>query len=239
MVLPVAAPSVNRAFPGKIAATKADPPPSLGTGERAVAPAPSGRGSSPLVEPTLLLAAQEVGQRRGSDPRELTDTEKLEVRIMAHRDAYVRQHERAHTAAGGPYVGMPRYSYQQGPDGRFYAVHGRVSIDVKPLSTAEATIKKMEMVIRAALAPAAPSFHDRAAASVAKQIKRRAEVQLRAEEQAAQEEAREQGPLGEARDAAGGRSEDTGPATAVDAYRQTAEVVAATARGEPREGVVV
>lgn len=117
------------------------------------------------------------------------------VRELQRRDAEVRRHERAHAAAGGAVAGAPVYEYQRGPDGRFYAVNGEVRIDVSPAGSPEATIAKMEQVIRAALAPAQPSAQDRAVATQAKQVIIDAERELKeieAEEQSAANDRREE-----------------------------------------------
>ncbi|NPA94807.1 MAG: hypothetical protein GXO58_05200 [Thermodesulfobacteria bacterium] len=99
------------------------------------------------------------------------------------RDQEVRAHERAHFAAGGRYVkGGPSYQYQQGPDGKRYAVGGEVSIDVAPEGDPEETLKKMDVVIKAALAPARPSSQDRAVAARAQSQKAQALAELAKEQ---------------------------------------------------------
>ncbi|MEL6475678.1 MAG: putative metalloprotease CJM1_0395 family protein, partial [Pseudomonadota bacterium] len=77
------------------------------------------------------------------------------------------------------------YDYQKGPDGVNYAIGGSVPIDVATEDSPEATIAKMEIVIRAALAPAEPSAADRAIAAAANSKKAQAQADLakqRAEE---------------------------------------------------------
>ena len=99
------------------------------------------------------------------------------------RDQEVRAHERAHFAAGGRYVkGGPSYQYQQGPDGKRYAVGGEVSIDVSPEGDPQETLKKMDVVIKAALAPARPSSQDRAVAARAQSQKAQALAELAKEQ---------------------------------------------------------
>ena len=91
-----------------------------------------------------------------------------EVRALASRDREVRAHEQAHAAAGGPYASHPHYNYTQGPNGVRYATSGHVNIDVSEVpGDAEATLAKMQTVVRAALAPAEPSAQDRAVAAKA------------------------------------------------------------------------
>lgn len=80
---------------------------------------------------------------------------------LIQRDREVRAHEQAHAAAGGGYAGAPSYTYSRGPDGRLYAVGGEVGIDTAPVpGDPAATLRKMEVVQRAALAPAEPSAQD-------------------------------------------------------------------------------
>ena len=93
--------------------------------------------------------------RNQSGPNDLTESEKREVQRLKQRDAEVRNHERAHITSGGPYVrGGANFQYQRGPDGRNYAVGGEVTIDVSSVpNNPDATVRKMQVVRRAALAP--------------------------------------------------------------------------------------
>jgi len=105
---------------------------------------------------------------------ELTTEQALEqdrvINELKARDQEVRTHEAAHAAVGGSIAGSPSYSYEQGPDGKKYAVAGEVMIDVAPVNgDPQATITKMQKVYSAALAPANPSAQDRKVASVATQ----------------------------------------------------------------------
>lgn len=103
----------------------------------------------------------------GPDPvHRLTPREQVVVAELRRVDAAVRRHEQAHLAAGGSYVRSgPHYTYRLGPDGRLYAVAGEVVLDTTPEADPEATVRKMQAVQRAALAPADPSPQDRAAAA--------------------------------------------------------------------------
>lgn len=113
--------------------------------------------------------------------KELTEEEKQQVKELQSRDREVRAHEMAHVATGGQYVrGGANFEYQTGPDGKRYAVGGEVSIDTSEVSNnPEATIRKMQVVKRAALAPAKPSPQDRSVAAQAtqKEMKARQEQQ--------------------------------------------------------------
>lgn len=92
----------------------------------------------------------------------------LVIAELANRDREVRSHEQAHAAVGGAHAGAPTYTYTRGPDGKRYASGGEVSIDVGAVANdPQATLSKMQIVIRAALAPAEPSAQDRSVASQA------------------------------------------------------------------------
>lgn len=159
------------------------------------------RGST--VAGGTLIAAQIAAseenrptEKPGSDPKqsttsgtELTELEKEQVKELQARDREVRAHEQAHATAGGQYAGAPEYEMEKGPDGRSYAVGGHVSISTSPVAgDPEATIAKMEVVKRAALAPVEPSGADRSVAADAegKRADARSELNsIRAEEQKA------------------------------------------------------
>ncbi len=112
--------------------------------------------------------------------QELGPEQKRKIAQLKKQDQEVKEHERAHLAAGGGLVrGGASYTYTRGPDGRMYAVSGEVQIDVSPEQTPEATIRKMEQVRRAALAPKDPSPTDRAVAARAAQIEARARMEKR------------------------------------------------------------
>ncbi|MCZ6755557.1 MAG: putative metalloprotease CJM1_0395 family protein [Gemmatimonadetes bacterium] len=118
--------------------------------------------------------------KRELDTR-LSSTDKV-VQELQVRDREVRAHEAAHQSAGGSVTGGAKFTFVVGPDGRRYAVGGEVSIDVSAVpGEAEATIQKMQTVIRAALAPANPSSQDQAVAATARAIAASAQQQLSAE----------------------------------------------------------
>jgi hypothetical protein len=114
-----------------------------------------------------------------SGDSELSQEELQEISKLQARDKEVKAHEQAHIAAGGQYVrGGAHFEYQTGPDGEKYAVGGEVSIDVsKESGDPQATIAKMQVVIRAALAPANPSSQDRSVAAQATRIESEARTE--------------------------------------------------------------
>ncbi|MFA6010050.1 MAG: putative metalloprotease CJM1_0395 family protein [Desulfobacteraceae bacterium] len=114
-----------------------------------------------------------------SGDSEFSEEELQEISKLQARDNEVKAHEQAHIASGGQYVrGGAHFEYQTGPDGEKYAVGGEVSIDVsKESGDPQATISKMQVVIRAALAPANPSSQDRSVAAQATRIESEARAE--------------------------------------------------------------
>jgi hypothetical protein len=148
---------------------------------------PEQEGVSPaLPVDRVSLSRQALQERAGKQhappgldgERELNEDQKQQVRELKKRDAEVKSHEQAHMASGGGLVqGGASFEYQSGPDGRMYAVGGEVKIDMSAERTPEATIRKMQQVRRAALAPAEPSGTDRAVAAQAAQIEAQARME--------------------------------------------------------------
>lgn len=94
----------------------------------------------------------------------------------------MREHEAAHKTAGGTYASAPSFRTVVGPDGRSYAVGGEVHIDTSAVpNNPEATIRKLQTVKRAALAPRQPSSQDRAVAAQAEQKILQARQQIQQE----------------------------------------------------------
>jgi len=130
-----------------------------------------------------LSPAARAAQRAEQLGRE----EQERVAELKQRDAEVRRHEAAHQAAAGAHAhGGAQFEYETGPDGRQYATAGEVHIDTSPIEDdPAATIRKMETVRAAALAPADPSAQDMRVAAEAEAAMQRA----RAEQAAATAEA--------------------------------------------------
>ena len=76
----------------------------------------------------------------------------------------------AHKSAGAGVTSAATFTYQQGPDGKQYAIGGEVQIQISPGSTPEETIRRAKQVIAAATAPADPSAADMRAAGLASQM---------------------------------------------------------------------
>jgi hypothetical protein len=127
-----------------------------------------------------------VGKIRSDGGNETTAKKKTDqkkenaIKELQRTDSRVRAHEAAHQAAGGGLVkGSASFTYKIGPDGKQYAVGGEVKIDMSEIpDDPRATIKKMQQVIRAALAPVDPSGQDRSVASAASNIENKAAAEL-------------------------------------------------------------
>ena len=152
----------------------------------------------------VTLSREALSQyRRGSSEsqaikgeEDLSAEEKQAVNNLKRRDAEVKSHEAAHMAAGGGVVqGGASYEYQSGPDGKMYAVGGEVQIDTSPAGSPEATIRKMQQIRRAALAPAQPSGTDRAVAAQASQIEAQARMEKNQEAKENAEDSNAASPL--------------------------------------------
>ena len=143
------------------------------SGAEAVTSPETGQAQSAEVE-------AEADRPSGFGREELTGEEKQEVEKLKKRDREVRAHEQAHLSAAGSYArGGPRYEYETGPDRKRYAVGGEVGIDTSPVpDDLEATIRKAQVVRRAALAPAEPSPQDRQVASEASRMESGARQEL-------------------------------------------------------------
>lgn len=140
--------------------------------------------------------SHEEGQNEEQSGTELTEEETKLLQKLKARDREVRGHEQAHAVVGGRYAGAPSYTYQRGPDGRNYAISGEVSIDTSAVpNDPEATVSKMQVVRRAALAPAEPSSADRRVAQEAtsKETEAKSEILQRQRLEAEQAQAEASG----------------------------------------------
>jgi hypothetical protein len=189
--------------------------------EPVAAPAPAIE-SKPAVSPSLNIVAQADASENGLDAaskqkasaptepaekasaasggtKELTQEEKAQIAKLRARDREVRAHEQAHAAVGGGQAGAPSYTYQQGPDGKQYAVGGEVAIKASTSpSNPRAAIQQLQQMARAALAPASPSGQDRAVAAAAQQQIAQLQAQLAQESRAKAQEALQSATSGSA-----------------------------------------
>jgi len=143
-----------------------------------------------------LAAAPHSGGKKETEGRQPgapahTKAEEKMIRQLKERDQEVKAHERAHLAGAGQHArGGPTYSYQQGPDGRRYAIGGEVPIDLSKENTPEQTVQKMRGVKQAALAPAEPSSADRRIAATATALENQARQELQNEQTSRDQETR-------------------------------------------------
>lgn len=224
-VRPVAAVAVSPDLT-RAAQAPATPSPALGDEQAASAREEADQSPEPSTQP--------AGKQDKAEPSpQQQRLEQLEIAELATRDREVRAHEQAHAAVGGSYAGAPSYTYTSGPDGQRYAVAGEVSIDTSAVANdPQATLSKMEIVVRAALAPAEPSGQDLrvAAQAQAQMVQARVELaELRLSE-AADGQAEHAQPDEAAEPAQQGDDSETSPqpprssAADLDLYRRTAEL---------------
>jgi hypothetical protein len=117
------------------------------------------------------------------DGDEISPEEQQALDRLKKRDQEVRAHEAAHMAAGSGLVSGATYQYAVGPDGKRYVTGGEVQIDTSEEKDPRATIRKMQQVRRAALAPAQPSGTDRSVAAHATKVEQNARLELSEEAQ--------------------------------------------------------
>ncbi|MEP3049033.1 MAG: putative metalloprotease CJM1_0395 family protein [Roseibium sp.] len=134
----------------------------------------SGKAASSKAQPVESSEKEDDADGDG-----LNEAEEKQVEKLAQRDREVKAHEQAHARVGGAYASAPSYTFQQGPDGKRYAVGGEVQIDTSTERTPEATVRKMQIVIRAATAPAEPSSQDLKVAQQARSQMAEAQAELR------------------------------------------------------------
>ena len=121
-----------------------------------------------------------LNQARSQTGEPLTDEQQRQLDELQRRDVEVRTHEQAHmSASGGLVQGGASFTYQNGPDGKRYAVGGEVSIDTsKVADDPQANLAKAQKIRRAALAPSQPSSQDRSAAASASRMEAEARAEV-------------------------------------------------------------
>jgi hypothetical protein len=127
--------------------------------------------------------------------RQLTAEELAEVNRLAARDREVRLHEAQHAAAAGGMASGVQYDYEMGPDGRMYAVGGRVRIFFPPGQTPEEALANARQLRAAAGAPGDPSSQDLAVAARASQMEAEALRRIAQEASAQAEKAADSSQL--------------------------------------------
>lgn len=102
-----------------------------------------------------------------SVPKNYDETDyKRVLEKFKDKDSQIKAHEQSH-AASADTVGGINYIYQQGPDGKMYAVGGSVRLDVSMPDDPKAAQAKLDKIKDAALSPNDPSGADLAIANQA------------------------------------------------------------------------
>lgn len=154
-------------------------------------------GLSPLGSSSWLPANPPAVPSRsrpatGESAQTLDEEAQRQLRELQQTDRTVRAHEAAHlSAAGGLANGGASYTMTRGPDGRFYATGGEVSISTSPGGTPQDTVERARRIRAAALAPAQPSAQDYRVAAQAARMEATAQLELAAQARAT---AAEEGP---------------------------------------------
>jgi hypothetical protein len=102
--------------------------------------------------------------------KQLTPQELAEVARLAARDRDVRAHEAQHLAAAGSMANGVEYTYEMGPDGKMYAVGGKVNITIPAGQSPEQALATARQLRAAANAPSDPSGQDMVVAAQASQM---------------------------------------------------------------------
>jgi hypothetical protein len=132
-----------------------------------------------------LKKAEEVQKK--NDPNILNEGEKQLVKDLSTRDSEVKAHEAAHQGASGGLAGAASYTYQQGPDGKMYAIGGEVPISSPTASSPEEALENAKKVVAAALAAGSPSPQDYSVAASASVMQMQAQEALNKETQGKKE----------------------------------------------------
>ncbi|SIP91289.1 putative metalloprotease CJM1_0395 family protein [Marinobacterium stanieri] len=135
--------------------------------------------SSASSRAEVFSSSEQAAYGQDGKTRAQVIEEQRVIDALQSRDREVRQHERAHQAAGAGHTGAVSYTFQKGPDGRMYAIGGEVGIDTSAVSgDPRATLEKAEVIIRAAMAPADPSPQDYRVAASARAMAADARAEL-------------------------------------------------------------
>jgi len=180
-----------------------------------------------------LKASPNQGQETDQNQDQATlEREKQKIiSDLSQRDTEVRAHEEAHANVGGQYASAPKYDLTEGPDGKQYATGGHVNIDVSPEKEPEDTVVKMDIVERAALAPAQPSPQDFKVADEARATGNEAQIEVqvnRAEELKKSQETEETDAVS---------AEDNEASTAVDGDSNVVDINSASSTQDNNESL--
>ena len=110
--------------------------------------------------------------------KQLTPEQQRQIEKLAARDRDVRAHEAAHMAVAGALASGVEYTYQLGPDGKLYAVGGKVEVSIPLGLTPEEELAEARQLRAAADAPTDPSGQDMAVAAKASQLEAGAQQEI-------------------------------------------------------------
>jgi hypothetical protein len=137
----------------------------------------------------ILGNTDKSSKENDKNEEELSEEELRKIEELKKIDKKVHTHEQAHLSAAGGYArGGANYDYVTGPDGKRYANAGHVNLDVSKEKTPEATIRKANIIQKAALAPAEPSPADRQIAANAAKMAADAQKEMAENNKPASEE---------------------------------------------------
>ncbi|WP_374308143.1 putative metalloprotease CJM1_0395 family protein [Dongia sp.] len=91
---------------------------------------------------------------------QLSEADRRIIAELQQRDREVRNEEQRHAATAGQFGGQPQYVFKRGPDGKLYAVEGKVPINVNVSGTLEDQEKALRRVQAAAVSVQSPSSGD-------------------------------------------------------------------------------
>ncbi|MCC6932301.1 MAG: catalase [Deltaproteobacteria bacterium] len=129
------------------------------------------------------LSEQEISTETTNSAKNLSGENLDQMKKLKDRDREVRSHEQAHLSALGQYSkGGASFEFQTGPDGQRYAVGGEVSVDLAKEDKPEATVAKMAVIKKAAMAPQNPSSQDRQVAAQATRMEAEARSEMSKEQ---------------------------------------------------------
>lgn len=149
------------------------------------------QGRLPGAQREALDERRELREAREADSGvELSEDDEALLKEMRKADREVRAHEASHIAASGGLASQATFQTVTGPDGRQYAVAGRVKIDTSDAGSPEANEAKMRQVIAAATAVGDPSAADIRVAGRAQRRLEKARRQRAAERYEAIEQSR-------------------------------------------------
>jgi len=181
--------NVDSQFPQPLAPEPLQRPLDKPVEQAIVRPVDDSKSADAATDKPARETRREDAARTPRSETELSEEDKTRLQELRSRDREVRAHEAAHKSAAGSYAkGSAQFTYDEGPDGKRYAVGGEVSIDTSKISgDPEATIRKAQTIRRAANAPAQPSGQDRSVAAQATQMESVARGELLASQNTATE----------------------------------------------------